>query len=97
MIYRASIRYQTTDLWYIVINLYSGKKTLTPIGMKWSNTLIWLNDYNQTPQIGTDLFIKDSFYAKNTRIVIPAMPSRAMNYKLLGDVGADIMAWYNMN
>ena len=47
LIFKASIRFQKTDLWIIVVNLLTNKRELTPLDMDFTNTLIWLHDYNE--------------------------------------------------
>lgn len=73
-----------TDLWRVFVNEQSNFRTLTPKTGNYTNTFIWLHDYNEESQVAQSFFIHDKFFATNTKIVIPESPNREMNYKILG-------------
>jgi len=77
-----------TDLWRILVNGQSNFRFLTPRSGNYTNTFIWLHDYNENTLVAQSLFYDDTFFAANTKVVLVESPEREMNYAILGQEGS---------
>jgi len=53
-----------TDLWRILVNDQSNYRFLTPKAGNYTNTFIWLHDYNENTKVAQSFFTHDEFFAK---------------------------------
>ena len=86
-----------TELWRILVNEQSNFRFLTPLHGNYTNTFIWLHDYNENTQVAQSFFYHDTFFAESTKVVLVESPFRDMGYEILGEKGLEELAWFNMN
>ena len=76
-----------TKLWRILVNEQSNFRFLTPIAGNYTNTFIWLHDYNENTKVAQSFFEHDTFFAEKTKVVLVESPFRDMRYEILGEKG----------
>ena len=68
-IFRATIQTYDTDLWKVTINHKTNYRSLTPLSGNFTHVFMWFHDFNEDTKLAQSFFIKDKFYAKNTKVV----------------------------
>jgi len=99
-LFKFTVKSVQSKYWDILINnsvdYNYAQREITPLSGNYSNTIIWLHDFDSSDKLAQSYFENDETLAKETRIVIPQAPYRDMNYEILGQDDLSLAAWFNM-